>query len=141
MRPRPSARTLALLQQARLPLVEGMMLCNGHRIVQVDAGGGLRLGDVRHDQAPMLLLVAGTWRWLEDDRPDPLAVPDPGDRGTWMLLLDELGRRRAVDTRDGARLVREEGGWRLIGATEVGLGMAEVGDPMEALAGALLGDG
>lgn len=137
-RRRLSARALDALGRAEVPLVEGMMLANGHRVVAVDAGGTVRVGDVRPDQVPMLARVAGQWRWVHDDRPDPRAVPDPGDRGTWLLCVDELGRRSGVDTRDGALFTRHPEGWRLLGAGEAAFpDLASVHDPLDALALAL----
>lgn len=128
-----SARALAALGRAGVPLTEGMMLANGHRVVEVDAGGAVRVGDVRADHVPMLVFVAGQWHWVQDDRADPRAVPDPGDRGTWLLCLDELGRRLGVDTRSGALWQPVEGGWSLNGRRVA----VQASDDLEALALAL----
>lgn len=113
----PSALTVQHLARAGLPLTEGMLLLNGHRVAEIDAGGAVRLHDVRADQSPLLVQVDGTWRWVQDDQPDPRALPHPGDRGTWMLLLDRLGARVGLDTTAGALWVRAPEGWALRTAT------------------------
>lgn len=141
----PSAATLQALARAGLPLVPGMMLLNGHRVAQVDAGGTVRLHDVRHDQSPLLVNVAGAWRWVQDDRVEPRALPDPGDRGTFMLLLDLLAARLGRDSAAGALWTRCEGGWQLtLASGPVPLcspALATCADPDLALALALGGEG
>lgn len=143
----PSARVVALLGRAHLPLTEGMLLLNGHRVMEVDAGGAVRLGDVRHDQSPLIVDIGGRWLWAQDDRIDDRAVPNPGDRGTWLLLLDLLCRRVGLDAAEGVFLNRigSQGtqwhGWRVAvpGGSHDFLGgeIAAVTDDLEALAWAL----
>ncbi len=136
-RRRPTARTLDLLRAAAVPLVEGMMLAAGHRVVEVDAGGALRVGDVRPDLVPMLVFVAGQWRWVHDDRVEPLAVPDLGDRGTFMLCLDALAGRAGLDSGAGALWTREGDGWLLRTAAGDARFDVDGADDLEALAAAL----
>lgn len=147
-RRRPAARTIARLADARVPLCEGMMLANGHRVVEVDPGGALRMGDVRPDLVPMLVFVAGDWRWVHDDRVEPRAVPDLGDRGTWLLCLDELARRSDLDPSGGVFWNRIGSdatgwvGWRLAvpgGARDfLDPDLADISDDLDALAAALV---